>query len=235
MRTDSSIPEFVSEAINHGNQLIAARKRGDADNAARRHAEELAKIAAEWRPVLATIHQAVPTWAHPYIVTPTDKPTVMDCRVRHVYDTYRLPAVIDLSALLADVPAIRVWAKPHDQNPMICFEAGRYSLVHDDEIGQWFVMTRFDNYEAIDNDLHYFQPDSPGATDDLHVALAQAVADRTDLAALLAEADRLNALPAAAAAAVAAVAEPVEAIDPLTRIADTLERFTALYEQHLSF
>lgn len=229
MHADSSIPEFVTAAINHGNQLIAAWERVDADNAARRQTEELAEIAKEWQPVLATIQQATPEWVHEYILAPSNsKPSFMDT----YFDFYKLPAVIDLSTLLADVPTIRVWAKPHGQNPKVCFEAGRYSLVHDDEIGQWFVMTRFDNYKVTDHDLHYFQPDGPGATDNFHVALAQAVADRTDLAALQAEAERLNAMPAA---------EPVEAsvppapIDPIQRIADALERFTALYEQHLSF
>ena len=229
MNTGSSIPEFLIAAIDHGNQLIVAGERVDADNAARRQAEELAKIAEEWQPVLATIQQATPEWVHEYILAPSNSnPSFMDT----YFDTYKLPAVIDLSTLLDDVPTIRVWAKPHGQNPMICFEAGRYSLVHDDEIGQWFVMTRFDKYKVTDHDLHYFQPDGPGATDNFHVALAQAVADRTDLAALQAEAERLNAMPAA---------EPVEAsvppapIDPLERIANYLERVAALYEQHHKF
>ena len=227
MHSDSSIPEFLNEAIDHGNQLIAAWEQHDRAVAAQRTADELAENAKAWQPVLATIRQATPEWVHPYIFIPgNSKPSFMDT----YYDTYKIPAVIDLSTLLADVPAIRVWAGPHNQNPSIVFEVGRYSLVHDDEIDLWSVMTRFDNYKVTNNNLqYYFQPDSDTATDYFHVALARAVADRTDLAALQAEADRLNALP------VAPVAEPVEAIDPLTRIADALERFTALYEQHLSF
>lgn len=230
MNTDSSIPEFLTEAIDHGNQLIEAWKRVDADNAARRQADELAENAEAWKPVLATIRQATPEWVHAYILAPSNsKPSFIDT----YYDSYKLPAVIDLSTLLADVPTIRVWAKPHSQNPMICFEASRYSLVHDDEIGQWLVMTRFNNYKATDHDLHYFQPGSPGATDNFHVALAQAVADRTDLAALQAEAERLNAMPAPEPFFEASV--PPAPIDPIERIAAALERFTALYEQHLSF
>ncbi|MBP8293656.1 MAG: hypothetical protein KAX65_12850 [Caldilineaceae bacterium] len=228
MRTDSSIPEFLIAAIDHGNQLIAAQEQHDRAVAAQRRDDELAELAEAWLPVLATIHQATPEWVHEYIVAPMDSSTTLF----DGYYSFNRAVTISLSSLLADVPTIRVWANPHNQNPSILFEAGRYSLVHDDEIGQWFVMTRFDNYKVTDHDLHYFQPDGPGATDNFHVALAQAVADRTDLAALQAEADRMNALPAA---------EPVEAsvppapIDPIERIANYLERVAALYEQHHKF
>lgn len=228
MHADSSIPDFVTAAINHGNQLIAAGEREDVDNAARRRADELAEIAEAWRPVLATINQATPEWVQEYIfLASNSKPTFIDT----YFDSYRLPAVIDLSTLLADVPTIRVWAKPHERNPSILFEPGRYSLVHDDESG-WGVMTRFDNYKVTDNDLNYFYPGTDGATDNFHVALAQAVADRTDLAALQAEAERLNAMPTFVSFEASVPPAP---INPLERIANYLERVAALYEQHHKF
>ena len=230
MHTETAIPKFLTAAVHYGNQVNAARARIEADNAARQAAEIAAEIAAAWQPVLATIHQATPDWAHPFITTPADaNPTFMDT----YYDRYHLPAVIDLSTLLDDVPPIRVWAIPHSSTPRIHFEAGRYSLVHDDETGAWCVIARFDAYKATSNDLHYIQPGVPGAEDDFHAALAQAVADRTDRAALQAEADRLNAaLTLVEVPAPEPVeGEPVEA-DPLTRIADALERLTSLYMAH---
>lgn len=240
MHADNAIPEFLSNAIDHGNQVLAAWARNDAENAARIAAENAADRAAAWAPVLATIHQATPAWVHPYIVTPGDpSPKVI---TDHYYDTYHLPAVIDLSALLADVPPIRVWAIYHAANPLIHFEAGRYSLVADDETGAWCVIPRFDTYRATDHELHYFQPGVPGAEDHFHAVLAQAVADRTDLAALQAEADRLNAAPpepVEGEPVEVPAPEPVEGEtvegDPLTRIADALELLTSLYMTHLPY
>lgn len=225
MHSQNDIPDFVTIAIEYGNQVIAARARRDAENAARIAAEERAERAAAWKPVLATIHQATPSWVHDYITIPDDAApkNIID----YTYETSYAPAIIDLSALIADIPPIRVWAIPHVTKPRIHFEAGRYSLVQDDdfEAGVWCVILRFDIYRAIDHDMHYFQPGVEGATDDFHAALAQAVADRTDRATLQAEADRRNA---------ATPAEPVEAVeavdaDPLTRIAEALERLTSLY------
>lgn len=230
MHADNAIPEFLSNAIDHGNQVLAALARSDAENAARIAAENAADRAAAWAPVLATIHQATPAWVHPYIVTPGDpSPKII---TDYYYDTYHLPAVIDLSALLADVPPIRVWAIYHAANPRIHFEAGRYSLVHDDDAGAWCVIARFDTYRATDHELHYFKPGVPGAEDHFYAVLAQAVADRTDLAALQAEADRRNATPAPDEDP---APEPAAVADPLTRIADALERLTGLYETHLPF
>lgn len=230
MYTETAIPEYITAAMDYGNQVLAARARNAAENAARIAAEEAAERVAAWQPVLATIHQATPEWVHHYIVTPGDpSPKII---TDHYYDTYHLPAVIDLSALLADVPPIRVWAFPHAVNPRIRFEAGRYSLVHDDDAGAWCVVPRFDTYRAIDRELHYFQPGVEGATDHFHAVFAQAVADRTDLATLQAEADRRNAAaapePAEGEPAVGPAPEPVEG-PPLTRIADALERLCDLY------
>lgn len=230
MHADSSIPEFLTAAIERGNQLIAAQEQHDRAVAAQRLADAHAEFAEAWRPILATIRQATPAWAHEYIVVPMDSST----NLFDGYYNFNLPVVISLSSLLADVPGIRAWANPHNQNPSILFQAGRYALAHDDETDEWCVTTHFDNFKATNNDLEYFQPDSDTATDDFHVALAQAVANRIDLAAMQVEAAARNDAPATPVAAEAETTE-VAFIGPNTRIANALERLVALYEQHLSF
>ena len=229
MHADSSIPEFLTAAIERGNQLIAAKEQHDRAVAAQRLADELAEFAERWQPILATIRQATPTWAHEFIVVPDHSPDLYDSLYTH---KSMAPTVISLSALLADVPDIRAWANHHNQNPSILFDAGQYTLEQDDESGEWYVATNFRMYKATNNDLEYFQPGSDTATDDFHVAFAQAVANRIDLAAMHIEADRLNALPAAEPVEASA---PPEFVGPNTRIANALERLVALYEQHLSF
>lgn len=231
MHADSSIPEFLTAAIERGNQLIVAREQHDRAVAAQRLADELAELAERWQPILATIRQATPTWVHEYIVVPDHSPDLYDSLYTHKSIA---PTVISLSALLADVPDIRAWANPHNQNPSILFDAGRYTLNQDEDSGEWYVATTFRMYKATNNDLEYFQPDSDTATDDFHVALAQAVANRIDLATLRAEAAARNDAPAAP------VAEPAETtavafVGPNTRIANALESLVALYEEHLPF
>ena len=231
MNADTNIPEFLTAAVKRGNQLIAAQEQHDRAVAAQRLADELAEFAVRWQPILATIRQATPTWVHEYIVVPDHSPDLYDSLYTHKSMS---PTVISLSSLLADVPDIRAWANPHNQNPSILFDAGRYTLNQDEDSGEWYVGTSFRMYKATSNDLEYFQPDSDTATDDFHVAFAQAVANRIDLAALQAEAAARNDAPATPVAEPAGTTE-VAFVGPNTRIANALERLVALYEQHLSF
>ena len=210
----------ILAAIERGKQILAEQNAADRAAEAQREADERNMIAIAWQPVVATIQQATPDWVHPYIVTPSNsRPSFIDGH----YDAYNLPCVINLSALITNIPTIRVWANPHHQNPSIMFEAGRYSLMYDQETSEWYVATHFDNYKVVNHDLGYFQPGSESATDAFHVVLAFADADRVNLATTQAEADdrtKTFRVPPT---------EPIEdsflpaPIEPLERIAVALE------------
>lgn len=70
MNAQESITQRIAETVAAARQIEAERKQLAADVAAMQDAQQKKKLAQEWAPHLATLCNALPDWAVPYVMDP---------------------------------------------------------------------------------------------------------------------------------------------------------------------